>query len=373
MNIPATLEQVRSVDEVVHRVAEIAESLELVDLREAIEIAEEAAALAAHKRLKRYVAIHDDADKARRSLQGLAVQAERHAGKLLSEFDGHAPAGGRGKGKAKSERAKVAEDLGIERRKAGRLVELAEIPDEVIPAICAQLEAKGKAVTTTGVIKAAKSESVIVPGTTRDDCYTQPDFFVPVRKTFGGATDSDLTSCLTAQGWIRARAWWSLRSPHDKDEQARARAAWTAMGWSEAKQRKAIEHAIETWRGLGGEKDGRLSQKPAGTTFGQPPYSCPEATIYTITDEYKAKRVTQAIILLNCATETAVQQHLLELSSARLWIGKGEDHHRTRMAFYRPTGQQQKQNDRGQVAYFLGDKPTTFAANFGGWGVVKIG
>lgn len=372
MTALATLEHAKSVDEVVRRVAEIAESLEGTDLRELVEIAEAADLAARQAGLRRYMAIHDDADKARRALQGLAVQAERRAGRLLRDLDAEAPAAGR-VGRAKSERARVADEAGIERTKAARMVKLAEIPDEQIPAICSSLEAKGKAVTITGVLSEAKSESVLVPGTTRDDCYTQPDFFVPVRKTFGGAIDSDLTSCLTAQGWIRARVWWSLRSPHDKDEQARAREAWTAMGWSEAKQREALEYAIKTWRGLGGEKDGRLTQRPAGSTFGQPPYSCPEATIYTITDEYKAKRVTQAIILLNCATETAVQQHLLELSSARLWVGKGEDHQRTRMAFFRPNGVQQKQNDRGQVAYYLGDKPTTFKAHFAGWGVVKIG
>lgn len=353
MTALATLEHAKSVDEVVRRVAEIAESLEGTDLRELVEIAEAADLAARQAGLRRYMAIHDDADKARRALQGLAVQAERRAGRLLRDLDAEAPAAGR-VGRAKSERAKAVAELGLERTKANRMVQLAEIPDEVVPVICEQLESRGKAVTTTGVIKAAKSVSA-AGDYDGDEWYTPTEILDAARKVLG-AIDCDPASCLVAQRQVRARAWWSKGS-QSYDERARA------SGMTEAEATKLLG----AWKGIGDIKDGRITQPIAGTVWCNPPYSIPHPFLLSIAEAYNAGRglVKAAIMLVNVATDTAIQQRMLAASSARCWVSG-------RIAFLDPTGKPIKGNRYSQVVFYLGKNPAKFAAEFSRFGETKF-
>lgn len=337
-------------------VADVTTKIAACPISEALRLASEATAGADH--IMRCKGTIEDAERGVRDLDGFALTAKAAVGAVLGELE----AGG--KGKAKSPRAEACELAGISRPDAARMIKLAEIEPDDRARLADSLEGKGKRLTVRGVLAAAESPSS-AEDYDGDEWYTDPDFLAAARKAGGGRIDCDLTSCLLAQRHVKAKVWYSLRSPKDEEEQAKARAA----GMTQAE----IEKACACWGGLGKVEKGRLTQEPMGYVFGQPPYSDPAPTIRTILDGYHRKLVTAATILVNVATGSAAQQELLELSTARLWVGKGDDNPKARMSFISPSGAVAKANRYDQVAYYLGNKMTTFAAAFGGWGVVKIG
>jgi hypothetical protein len=358
-----------SIDDIVADLAALAVQLDDLDIDEAMRLA--LAAEVAGEVLKRCRRAIDEAERGRRAFEGFALQARVRVGRLLGDLD----PGTRGANTVVSDRRKAADAVGLSRQDTARVVELAEIPAEKVEAIAAKLEADGKRLTVTGVLKAAASPDS-TEGCSTDDYYTPPEFTHDVRIVFSdpyatevdgeiGAIDSDPTSCLLAQCLsVKARSWSSLRSPHDEDERARALAA----GVTEAE----IDEAAKRWT-AGGVKDGRLTQVVAGCVYANPPYSDPAPTINTIIEEHRAGRVREAIILVNTATSSAAQQELLRVSSAQLWIGKGDKHPRTRIAFVRPDGTPHKGNMYDQVAYYLGEDPSKFVEVMSGWGVVTSG
>lgn len=358
--VPTTL------DETIEKITAIAAHIGRLDLAAVLEVetASEVLEIAKVAELKAAAirALHRtsaEAVVAAAALEGLAVEAKRTLGEALRALDGG------GKGKAKSERTEMAERLEIDPRETQRLVQLGGLPKEKVGQIVDKFAASDKRVTVRGVLEAAESPSS-TEGCSTDDYYTPPEFMADVRTVFGGAIDCDPTSCLLAQCMsVKARSWSSLRSPLDPTERGRALAA----GVSEAE----IDAAAKCWAGVGGVKDDRLTQVVAGSVFGQPPYSTPAPTIYTIQDGYQSGLVHESIILVNTATSSAPQQELLRLSAAQLWIGKGEKHDRTRIAFIRPDGTPHKSNMYDQVGYYLGEDTTMFREVMSGWGVVTGG
>jgi len=349
----------QGVGSVVAYVADLATMIGDLPIAVALQTASSAKALANH--LLRCKATIADADRGVRALDGFALLAQATVGEALAGLEGGKPGD-----KAKSPRREAADAAGISRPDAARLVELAGIELGERSRIAGEMEAEGQRLTVRGVLTASKAPSK-AEGYDGDEWYTGPGFCDATRKAGGGHIDCDLTSCLLAQRNVRARVWYSLRNPNDPAEQASALAA----GMTQAE----IDKACACWGGLGEVVDGKLRQAAVGHVFGQPPYSDPAPTIKTILEGYNEGRgaVVSAVILVNVATGTAAQQALLKVSSAQLWVGKGEDNPKARMSFIGPSGEVAKANRYDQVAYFLGKSPVTFAAAFGGWGVVKIG
>jgi len=348
----------KGIDELVSFLAALAVGVEALPLAKIMEAARTSDAMAAY--MRKCKSTVEEAERGQRALEGFALQARLVGGRVLAAAD----PGSKGSGK-KSERRLLCEEVGLTHQDAQRQVKLSELSKEQIDSIASRLEKKGKRLTVRSVLDMAKS----VGGgeSYGDEWYTPRDFLDAVRKAAGGRIDCDLTSCLLAQRNVMARAWYSLRSPHDKAEQEAARAAGMTA--------KEIEQACEAWKGLGEVKDERLTQKPAGFVFVQPPYSCPAPTIRTVLDGYKPGKgglVKEAVILVNVATASAVQQELLGASTARLWVGKGKASKKARMSFISPTGKAAEHNRYDQVAYYVGARATTFAAALGGWGTVKI-
>jgi hypothetical protein len=353
-----SLAKAQSIDELVAHVADLAEGLPRKSLAERYQLAREARV--AREALTLCRSVEGDCARGKRALVELELEASRWAGILLDELPGEPESKGRGKGSKQSERMRIAEEAGIDRHRARRLVKLAKIPEERLFEIREAFDRKGKVLSLDAVVRAARRDGPV--GST-NEWYTPEPFLRRVRELFDGEIDSDPTSCLVAQRTVRARAWWSLRDPHDEAEQAAARAA----GMTSAE----IEEAIESWRGLGGVRDGHLTQTPQGRVFSNPPYSDPGPTARTILEQHRAGRAQEAVILLNVATSTAIGQQLLRESKARLWVGKGEEHPRTRMAFVDGRGKAWSDNNNDQVAYYLGPNARRFELTFAGWGVVK--
>jgi|GEM_PF-3233064 len=335
------------VDDLAFALAEfVAHGIPELDLRGAMAAAVQSEAYA--DALRRCTRTAEEAERAERLLEGVALEARRHAGHLLAGLDG----GSKGSRKP-SDRRQAAEEAQIERKEASRLVQLSQIPDEQVAAIAEHLEAKGSRITIGGVLKAAASPSA-APDYDGDEWYTPPPIIEAARRVFG-EIDTDPGSCLVAQRHVRARAWYS-KGQQSYDDVARA----SGLEADEAAE------LLGCWRGVGDIKDGRITQTLAGAVWCNPPYSCPGPFLLSILEAYGGGRgmVTGAILLLNVATDTAIQQRLLESSSARCWI-------RGRLAFLDPRGRPIKGNAYAQVIYYLGRDSPRFAAEFGEFGTTK--
>lgn len=411
------------VDEFVRVVAEHLVALQRLDLREAVELGEAADAAALRTRLKRYRAIEADAERAQRALEHLALQAQLRAGELLLELD----AGGPGRGK-KSERTAAAEEAGLDGRQARRLVELAELDEEVREEIVEQLVGAGKRVTVRGVLDVAERRTSVGS----DEWYTPREFADAARRVFGGRPDCDAASCPVAQIVIGAARWWSAAEPELGEAERAAgisarklaamRKAWGGVGVvyrfptgeviepdeaieDEAKRAKAFAKVANL--------HGRISHahQLRGTVWLNPPYSFPSPFVRAVIEGYlgssledlwqryaaelgtteavldettltastwrasairqatraleEAHAITEAIILVNVATATAAGQQLLAACSAVCFVSR-------RISFRDAHGEQQDGNRYEQAVFYLGRRPQVFAREFGPFGHVMV-
>ena len=105
-----------------------------------------------------------------------------------------------------------------------------------------------------------------------------------------------------------------------------------------------------------------LHQTWQGNVWLNPPYSQPQAWVDKLFKEMQAGRVTQAIVLVNNATETAWFQRLLGEAKFACFPSR-------RLAFWRHdhsnVGARQ-----GQCLFYFGNRPEAFYSAFGATGVV---
>ncbi len=409
----------QTVDDLVRVVAERLETLEQLDLRELVELGEAADAVALQARLTRYRRIEADAARAALALEALALQAQVRAGEILAQLD----AGGPGRGR-RGERTQAAEAAGIEPRTARRLVELAELGDEAREQIVEQLVEAGRRVTVRGVLVVAQRRRSV--GT--NEWYTPREYADAARRVFGGPPDCDPASCTVAQAVIGAARWWSAAAPKFGEAEVaagltrrqfqRLRTGWAGVGVlyepstgeviepdqeieDEGRRAKAFARVANA--------SGRISHASAlrGSCWLNPPYAFPSpfvraviegylgalleelwsqyvAELGTSEDELDADPetsatwrataltlahangpITEAIVLVNVATSTAIGQYLLATCSAVLFAAR-------RIAFLDAHGEQQAGNRYEQAVFYLGPRPEAFAREFRRFGLVVV-
>lgn len=102
-----------------------------------------------------------------------------------------------------------------------------------------------------------------------------------------------------------------------------------------------------------------------GTVFMNPPYSRQliNPSVDLFVSNWRAGNITQAIVLVNNATETRWFQNLLLESSAICLVSK-------RIAFENRDGKHVSGNTRGQVFLYFGNKNAAFKRNFKGIGAI---
>jgi ParB family chromosome partitioning protein len=112
------------------------------------------------------------------------------------------------------------------------------------------------------------------------------------------------------------------------------------------------------------EDDG-LQQKWEGNIFLNPPYSQPEIKLFSekVSDEYEKGEISQAIILVNNATETAWFQRILSVSSAVCFV-------KSRIRFLDPEGNPKGAPLQGQAILYFGEKDSLFRNCFSQFGVI---
>lgn len=387
----SALVEAGTVDQVVEAVAYKVEQLGRMDLREVIEVAREAEVLASAAKLKRYRRIEANSDRAQRALEGLSLQASRRAGELLVELDG----GGPGRGK-KSPRTSAAEEAGLDGRAARRLVELAEIEEDLVELVREQIAGSGKRLTVRGVIAAATKRTSVGS----DEWYTPEDVAEAMRAVFGGDPDWDPASCAVAQRVIRAKRWCSAALPTLGE--AEKAAGITSREF--AKLKKSHGGVGQIYRWPSGEvitpdeaiedeakrakafakvaNRGRISHgsELRGKVYANPPYAFPAPFIRAVLEAYLGCElpegplhdgffdreqadapVTEAILLVNVATGTVAGQWLLEAADAIVWP-------RGRFSFLDAHGKPQSGNRYEQMIAYLGQDPASFLAEFGQFG-----
>lgn len=110
------------------------------------------------------------------------------------------------------------------------------------------------------------------------------------------------------------------------------------------------------------QADDGLSKDWAGRVWMNPPYAQPliEQFCQKLASSYDTGKVSQAIVLVNNGTETAWFQDLGRFSSA-LCLPRG------RVRFWHP--RKESVPLQGQAVLYLGDDPSTFAAEFSQFGL----
>lgn len=402
------------VEKLVRDVAELAERIGELDLREAVELGQQADEAAQATTLAHYRRIEADADRAQRALERLSFEAHLHAGQILARLDGGAP--GRGK---KSERAHAIEEAGLDTRLARRLVELAQLDEDEIDDAREQLVEAGKRVTVRGVIAVATKRSA---GT--GEWYTPAEYVDAVAQVFGGPPDRDPASCLVAQALIGASRWWSAATPElGPDEIATGITEPMFAELLESHAGVGLIYHFETGEVIepdpsleprkrakafakAANSSGRLSHagELAGKVYLNPEYGFPQPFVRAVLEGYFGRPleaiwsaaaaelgrteveldadperaaawraealaratalgpVKEAIVLVNVATGTAAGQWLLAAQSAACFVAG-------RISFRDRLGEPQDGNRYEQVVFYLGEHRDRFLREFACFGI----
>lgn len=111
--------------------------------------------------------------------------------------------------------------------------------------------------------------------------------------------------------------------------------------------------------------DNGLSREWYGRVWMNPPYAQPLITYFAekVADEYQEGNVTEAIVLVNNATETKAWQYMVR-AAVSVCFPQG------RIRYNDATGTQQNTPLQGQTFLYFGDSPATFREVFARFGVV---
>jgi ParB family chromosome partitioning protein len=112
-------------------------------------------------------------------------------------------------------------------------------------------------------------------------------------------------------------------------------------------------------------KDNGLLQKWSGNVWMNPPYSQPLIQEFTslLVKKYKEKEISQALVLVNNATETVFYQEMLKVCTGVCFI-KG------RIKFIDQNGQSTGMPLQGQTILYFGNNRDKFKQNFSNIGII---
>lgn len=247
----------------------------------------------------------------------IKLRAERKAGEMLAAMENH---GGDRKSKSQPATLKL-DDLGINKTQSSRWQQEATVPEEKFTEFLEDCRDNGKEVTQAGLLNLARGNHV-ARNSGENEWYTPPVYIEAAREVMG-SIDLDPASCDTAQEIVKAKIFYCA------------------------------------------EDDG--TRKPwGGNVWLNPPYSkdwIGEFVEKLYVEYVKDKRVKQAIVLVNNATETAWFQRLLVMASAVCFICG-------RIKFLDKSGTEANTPLQGQIALYIGNDPESFMRGFSEFGAV---
>ena len=230
------------------------------------------------------------------------------------------PAPGRGSPNTKTE---VLSNAGIDIRRANEAEKLAAIPEDRFVEIIEERREAGN-LTKTAVMEAATKPAPphISHNSGNNEWYTPKEYIDAARVAMGGI-DCDPASSDMAQGTVQAKVYYTIETNGlDKD--------WHGRIWM------------------------------------NPPYSGDLISKFCDRLKYcvEAGYTTEAVVLVNNATETAWFNTLVGIGSAVVFPS-------SRVRFYKPDGST-GQPLQGQAVVYVGEEPRRFIAAFRhiGWGAM---
>lgn len=256
----------------------------------------------------------------------IKLRAERKAGELLKVME--KAKGGGDVSKPKEHRSQdvtsaTLDDIGVTKMQSSRWQKQATVPEEVFEEHVAQCNEEKKELTQTSVLKLAGAGHVS-QSTGENEWYTPSQYIELARKVMG-TIDLDPASSATAQKTVKAKRFFTIA------------------------------------------EDG-LSRQWRGNVWLNPPYSKDliGRFIAALVDSYSERRVTQAVLLVNNATETAWFQ------SVSAWAC-GVCFPSGRIKFNDSSGNPKNSPLQGQAFVYLGSNWDGFEEHFRDVGSVFSG
>lgn len=259
----------------------------------------------------------------------IKLRAERKAGEMLKAMENQNP-GPKPKLKPGPNPNEIGntmlpisslDDLGVTKIQSSRWQQEASVPEEKFTEFLEDCRDNGKEVTQAGLLNLARGNHV-AKNSGENEWYTPPVYIEAAREVMG-SIDLDPASCDTAQEIVKAKIFYCA------------------------------------------EDDG--TRKPwGGNVWLNPPYSkdwIGEFVEKLYVEHVKDKRVKQAIVLVNNATETAWFQRLLVMASAVCFICG-------RIKFLDKSGTEANTPLQGQIALYIGNDPESFMRGFSEFGAV---
>lgn len=249
----------------------------------------------------------------------IKLRAERKAGQLLSEMEKQN--GSRGVGK-KVEGQDVSplstlSDLGITPKQSSRWQAEATVSEEDFDSLVDEINKSGEELTQASLLKKARGAHVS-NNSGEHEWYTPAEFIVAATRVMGGI-DLDPASSKIANKTVKATAFFT-------EQQNGLDKIWTGRVWM------------------------------------NPPYAQPLIALFSakLAESINEGTVTQAIVLVNNATETGWWQQIAEVSSAACFP-------KTRVRFLDPEGNPGAPL-QGQTILYCGKNKSAFCKVFAAFG-----
>jgi len=250
------------------------------------------------------------------------IRAERKAGKLLKDMD--KAKGGRPKTGDTVSPVSSLSNLGVTKKQSSRWQKEASVPEKVFEKHIQTVTENDEELTSAGVRDLLNTSNVHVSQNSGNNEWYTPKTFIESAREVMGSIDVDPASSAKANKVVKADIFFT-------------------------------------------EKDDGLSFEWSGTVFMNPPYASDLISKFTthLVDEIECDRVTQAIVLVNNATETKWFQALADKMRAVCFPA-------SRVDFWHPSGKPSAPL-QGQAILYYGLNRDAFCVEFLKYGVVYRG
>lgn len=245
------------------------------------------------------------------------VRSERRMGELLGEMELNKGIQMNGPRRLHDETAVKLDDLGITKTQSYRYQKLAKIAQDKFDKKIQELWGAFREPTTSALFKVAH----VSHNTGENEWYTPPDIIEKAKRVMG-EIELDPASTEKANETVNAKEYFD-------------------------------------------EEDDGLEKEWHGKVWMNPPYSQPLIDKFSekVTEEYQARRIDEACVLVNNATETNWFQRMLKVATGVCFV-KG------RIRFIDQEGNRGDTPLQGQVIIYFGKNKEKFKANFGDIGTI---
>jgi ParB family chromosome partitioning protein len=249
----------------------------------------------------------------------IKLRAERKAGEMLASMEknegGRPPETGNG---VLPVSAPSLDDIGIDKMQSSRWQREAKVPEEQFQAYVKSCNESCQELTQAGLLKIANGSHVSL-NSGENEWYTPPEYIEAARAAMG-SIDLDPATSVVAQAIVRAKKHFTIN-------------------------------------------DNGLEKRWSGNVWLNPPYSKDLIGLFAAKVVEESSRFSQAIVLVNNATDTAWFHGLCSVAAAVCFF-------RGRIKFLDRSGNPANTPVQGQAAVYVGDRSEAFRAEFSRHGIV---